>query len=97
MALAERERPESERKQGRDDKRRQTIAYDEEGETGPRNGDHLRQAPVTAAAGPVARCKAAAAQPTVPTPVTSTVEECGRTADLQPIDTFPIRFFRKLN
>jgi hypothetical protein len=55
VALAERGRPENERKQGRDDKRRQVIAYDEQGETGLRNGGHLRKAPVFAAAGPAQR------------------------------------------
>jgi hypothetical protein len=60
VALAERGRPESEHKQGRDDKRRQATVYDEQGETGPRNGGHLRKAPVAAAAGPAARRSAAA-------------------------------------
>jgi hypothetical protein len=61
VTLPEWGRPESERKQGRDDERRQSIAYDEEGETGPRNGSHLRKAPVAAAAGPTAQRSAAAA------------------------------------
>jgi hypothetical protein len=60
VALAERGRRGSERKQGRDDKRRQTIAYDEEGETGPRNGGHLRKASVTDAAGAAVRRSASA-------------------------------------
>ena len=41
-------------------KRRQTIAYGEQGETGPRNGGHLRKAPVAAAAGPATQRSAAA-------------------------------------
>jgi hypothetical protein len=48
VALAERERRGSERKQGRDDKRRQTIAYGEQGETGPRN---FRRPPAQGACG----------------------------------------------
>ena len=60
VALAERRRRGSERKQGRDDKRRQAIAYGEQGETGPRNGGHLRKAPVAAAAGPATQRSAAA-------------------------------------
>jgi hypothetical protein len=60
VALEERGRPESENKQGRDDKRRQTIAYGEEGETGPRNGGHLWKTPVAAAAGSATQRRAAA-------------------------------------
>jgi hypothetical protein len=60
VALVERGRPESERKEGRDDKRRQAIAYVEQGETDPRNGGHLRQGPVVTAAGTAAQRSAAA-------------------------------------